>query len=221
VTSKVGVFGIHLNIDWLGDLSVKSSCIFTLLISVYKSISCNNETSTERDNSLNLEVIHWRVWNEGHVRSIVITDNDLSDFGTDNKRTVRHPSMARVSGGNVSILVVNLSMVSFEFTIFNFVVLIGISTSDNDLVGGVWVKGDLKVTILWFRVTLLVHGGWDTSDSNLTLGHDLQFFPVPEDQHPVWSSSQSDNDLVFSLWREACAQEFLGLIISAINIWIR
>ena len=58
-------------------------------------------------------------------------------------------------------------------------------------------------------------------DTNVNLGLDLEFVPVPKNDCPVWCACQSNNELALILWCEAATQELLGLIVFAINVWIR
>jgi len=62
-----------------------------------------------------------------------------------------------------------------------------------------WVKRNLKVEDRDGVIVLLVHGSWNTSDTNVDLGLDLKFVPIPEKEHPVWLTCQGNDDLVFIL----------------------
>lgn len=84
-----------------------------------------------------------------------------------------------------------------------------------------WVKRNLEVEDRDGVIVLLVHGSWNTSDTNVDLGLDLKFVPIPEKEHPVWLTCQGNDDLVFILGWEAGAQELFGLVIVAVDILIR
>lgn len=156
VRTEVLVLGFHLHVNWLSNLSVTSSLVIRLFICVNKAVTSNDETSAERDNRLNFEIVHGRIWDKGIERSIVIADKDLTNFGTNDEEALGHPSVARISGGNISILVVYLSLIGLKFTVRHLVVFVCVKTCNDYLVRGVWVEGDLEVAILKLPI-LLAH----------------------------------------------------------------
>ena len=83
-----------------------------------------------------------------------------------------------------------------------------------------WIEGNLEVENWEGVIILLVHGSWNTSDTNVDFGLDLQLVPIPEKEHPVWLTCQGDDDLVFIFWWEAGTEKLFGLIIIAVDILI-
>jgi len=63
-----------------------------------------------------------------------------------------------------------------------------------------WIEGNLEVENWEGVIILLVHGSWNTSDTNVDFGLDLQLVPIPEKEHPVWLTCQGNDDLVFIFW---------------------
>lgn len=83
-----------------------------------------------------------------------------------------------------------------------------------------WIERNLEVENRDRVIVLLVHGGWNTSDTDVDLGLDLQFVPIPEEKHPVWLTCQGNDDLVLVFGREAGAQKLFRLVVVAVDILI-
>lgn len=131
------------------------------------------------------------------------------------------PTVARISCRYVSILVVDLGKVSLELIFFNSIVDIGVWARNDDAVWIVVAVGHLEVYLsIHFAVTLLAHTSGDASNSNLDLGDNLELLPIPEDEHPVWGTCQSDDELMFLLGVETSAKEFLRLVVVALDVLI-
>jgi len=116
--------------------------------------------------------------------------------------------VAGILGGDLSVFIVHLSMISFESPTFDFVILVSVSTSNHHVVHLMGVERNLEGEVKFF-LSLLVERGRDTGDANIDLGDDLQLVPVPQNKHPVGRPGQGDDELVLSLGREARRKELL------------
>jgi len=98
-----------------------------------------------------------------------------------------------------------------------------VHTSNNNALSVILVVSNLviEVNVVGLSDFLVLHdGSWHSSDADVDLGEDLQFVPVPKDQHPVWLSSESNDVFVLIFMTESSAQKFSGVVLSVVNIWI-
>ena len=107
--------------------------------------------------------------------------------------------MAGVFSGERTGLVVDLGVVGSELIVLQLVVFERVNARNDYVVFLKRIERNLEVENRDRVIVLLVHGSWNAGDTNVDLGLDLKFVPIPEEKHPVWLSRQGDDDLVLIL----------------------
>ena len=107
--------------------------------------------------------------------------------------------MAGVFSGERTGLVVDLGVIGSELVVLQLVVFERVNARNDYVVFLKRIERNLEVENRDRVIVLLVHGSWNASDTNVDLGLDLKFVPIPEEKHPVWLSRQGDDDLVLIL----------------------
>lgn len=125
---------IKLHINWL-ESSVGVSWVFHSFIWQNGAVFASYyKPSAERHNSLYLKAFTWRLVDEGHEFTTGLAEHELSILCANYESTsVLHPCMAAILSRNVSVFVIELSVISHELIqVLHLVVLIDVGASHNN-----------------------------------------------------------------------------------------